>query len=177
MPPPDPAAGSTAFLLALTRHQGQLYAAVSALLGQPEGVEDVVQETNLVLLKKAAEYDPARPFLPWALTFARFQALAWRKRQKRDRLRFDDELVGLLADEFSARPADRHPALRALEQCLEALPPEARRLVDERYRDGDAVQAIAARHGRTVSGVSVALFRVRKALLECVRRKAAEGTP
>ena len=77
------------FMLLLTSHQSSLYACISALLGGVEGVQDVLQETNVVLLEKAGEYDPARPFVPWALAFARFQTLAWRKRQTRDRLVLD----------------------------------------------------------------------------------------
>ncbi len=64
------------FLLLLTSHQSTLYASITALLGGVEGAQDVLQETNLVLLEKAGEFDLSRPFLPWALTVARFQMLA-----------------------------------------------------------------------------------------------------
>ena len=169
-----PGGPSSDFLLALTRHQSHLYAAITALLGQVEGVADVLQETNVVLLRKAAEYDPGRPFTPWALTFARFQVMAWRKKQRRDRLLFDDELLDALVGECADRP-DANPTLPALERCLEELPREIRRLVDARYVQGQSVQAIAARERRSVNAVSVNLFRIRKALLDCVRRRAAEG--
>jgi DNA-directed RNA polymerase specialized sigma24 family protein len=44
-----------------------------------------------------------------------------------------------------------------------------------RYHGGVRVQEIARRLARSVSGVSVQLFTLRKRLRECVRRKLAQG--
>jgi RNA polymerase sigma-70 factor (ECF subfamily) len=167
-PAPPP---TTAFLLELVGGQSRLYAAISALLGGDPAAHDVLQETNLVLLRKAAEYDPARPFLPWALGFARFEVMAWRKRQSRDRLLLDDDVVAALADQLAEDPPARGDAadrLDALERCRRRLPDETRRLLDLRYREGESVRAIAARLGRTENVVSVTLFRIRQALLRCM---------
>jgi RNA polymerase sigma-70 factor (ECF subfamily) len=128
------------------------------------------------LLEKANDYDPTRPFAPWALAFARFQVMAWRKRQSRDRLVLDDALVDALADRITADSAAPGRRLDALEKCLNKLPAESRQLVDARYSRGDPVQEIAAKLGRSVNVVSVTLFRIRKALLDCMRSAlAAEG--
>jgi RNA polymerase sigma-70 factor, ECF subfamily len=164
------------FLLLLTSHQSTLYAAITALLGGVEGAQDVLQETNIVLLEKAGEYDAARPFAPWALAFARFQVMAWRKRQARDRLVLDDDLIAVLADRMATDSASPGRRLDALEKCLNKLPADSRKIVDARYVQGNPVQEIAARLGRSVNVVSVTLFRIRKALLDCVRATlAAEG--
>src|SRR5205814_1269039 len=144
------------FLLLLTSHQSALYAAITALLGGVEGAQDVLQETNVVLLEKAAAYDSTRPFVPWALTFARFQVLAWRKRQARDRLVLDEELFNVLADRLTREAAPPSRQLDALEKCLHKLPGDWRQLVDARYLHGDPVQKIAAQLGRSVNVVSVA---------------------
>ncbi len=173
MPVRDPA---PEFLLLLTSHQSAMYAAITALLGGLEGAHDVLQETNVVLLEKVSEFDPARPFVPWALTFAKFQVLAWRKRQARDRLVLNDELFAVMADQLMVESASPSRRLDAIETCLGKLQPESRQLVDARYVGGEAVQDIAERLGRSVNVVSVALFRIRKALLECVRATlVAEG--
>ena len=167
---------SPGFLLELTNHQSTLYAVITALVGGVQGAQDVLQETNVVLLEKACDYDAARPFVPWALTFARFQVMAWRKRQARDRLVLNDELFGVLADRLVAEAAPPNRRLDAIETCLSNLQPDSRELVDARYVHGEAVQEIAARLGRSVNVVSVSLFRIRKALLDCVRTKlAADG--
>src|SRR4051812_13542352 len=77
----------------ITACQAALYAYVCSLLGTSAGAADVLQEANLVLWEKAMEYDPERPFLPWARRIAHFQVLAYRKRQSREKLLFDDDLL------------------------------------------------------------------------------------
>lgn len=177
MNPTPPSPGPTPeFLLLLTSHQSTLYASISAMLGGSEGAHDVLQETNIVMLEKAAEYDPARPFVPWAVTFARFQVMAWRKRQSRDRLVLDDALFAAVADRLAEESATPSRRLDAIEGCVGKLMPEWRSMIDARYVNGEAVQDIAARLGCSVNVVSVTLFRIRKALLDCVKATlAAEG--
>ena len=167
---------SAEFLLQLTSHQSSLYATIAALLGGVEGAHDILQETNVALMEKANEYDSARPFVPWAMTFARFQVLAWRKRQSRDRLVLNDELFAVLADRLATDNTPPNRRLDAIEGCLNKLMPESRKLVDARYVQGEPVKEIAERLGRSVNVISVSLFRIRKALLDCVRETlAAEG--
>jgi DNA-directed RNA polymerase specialized sigma24 family protein len=86
---PNPVVPSPGFLLQLTNHQSAMYAAVVSMMGRAEGAQDVLQETNAALLEKAKEYDPGKPFIAWAIGFARMQVLAWRKKQTRDRLVLD----------------------------------------------------------------------------------------
>jgi RNA polymerase sigma-70 factor (ECF subfamily) len=155
-----------------------MYAAVVSMLGGATGAQDVLQETNAALLEKASEYDPARPFIPWAMAFARTQVLAWRKKQTRDRLILDDELLSAVADRLASDGSTRDSPpmtqrLEALENCLTKLPPAARDLVDARYIHGESVQTISARIGRSVNAISVSLFRIRQGLLDCVRSTLA----
>src|SRR5262245_60462952 len=106
------------FLLQVTSHQSTLYAAITAMLGGVEGAHDILQETNVVLLQKAGEFDLTRPFIPWAMTFARFQVMAWRKKQSRDRLVLNDELFSVLADRLCAETVRPSQRLDAVESCL-----------------------------------------------------------
>lgn len=159
---------SPEFLLLLTSYQSSLYASITALLGGIRGAQDVLQETNRALLERAADYAAERPFLPWALAFARFQVLAWRKRQTRDRLVLDDDLLATLADRLSAGRPAANTRLDALERCLSKLPADERQLIDERYARDEPVADIAARQGVSANTLSVTLFRIRKALRQCV---------
>src|SRR5687767_1427938 len=111
-----------AFVGHLTGCQSSLYVFISALLGGAEGAADVLQETNIVLWNKAGEFDPSRPFLPWAYKFARFQVMAWRKKQSRSRLVLDDDLIARVAEEFETKDGGADRQLDALEKCLNNLP-------------------------------------------------------
>lgn len=153
----------------LTGCQSALYAFIVTLLGGAEGARDVLQETNLILWKKAAEYDPSQPFQRWAYTFARFQTMAWLKKQSRSRLVLDEELVQRVAAECEARDIGETRQLEALDQCLGKLPAAQRELVKSRYFQREPVNDIAARTGRPEGAVAVTLFRIRKALFDCIQ--------
>lgn len=169
-------APSPEFLLLLTGSQSALYASITATLGGTESAQDILQETNVVLLEKWHEFDVARPFLPWAMTFARFQVLAWRKKQSRDRLVLSDAIFDQVADALASAPPPPSRQLDALEACYQKLSTEWRRLMDARYQKGEAVRDIAQALGQTENVVSVTLFRIRKTLLECMQKNlAAEG--
>ena len=59
-----------------------------------------------------------------------------------------------------------------LEECLTALPPTARKLVEERYQRGLTNEELAVLMGRTAEWVRVTLFRVRRQLKECIEAKS-----
>ena len=64
--------------------QGRLRGFLGSLHPYPHEVNDVLQETNLTLLKKREDYDPSRKFLPWAFSIARFTLMAYRKKRARE---------------------------------------------------------------------------------------------
>lgn len=157
----------------IARHQPEIHRYVLSLLPDRMLADDVVQETNLVLWRKAEEYDPAQPFLPWALTIAWYQVKAARRDAGRDRHVFDDDLVELLAvenREAESRSADLEAAL---ERCLAELSDKQRQLILARYAHGASVQHMAAERKQTPTALSLALMRIRKALEACIERKLA----
>lgn len=176
MPSESPSTGQTPqFVQHLTGCQSALYAYISSLLGGLEGARDVLQETNLVLWGKAGTFDPSRPFLPWAYTFARFQVMAWRKKQSRDRLILDDDLLDQVAGDFEGLDSTAELQLEALERCMTKLPPSQRQLVDSRYVHGEGVNQIADRMGMEENVVSASLYRIRRALMRCVESTLGQG--
>ena len=84
---------------------------------------------------------------------------------------FDDELVARLAEASQDDVSSADPALRALGVCLEKLPAADRDLVERRYRDKDSVKKLAEGLTRTGASVANSLYRIRRAVLECIRRR------
>ncbi len=160
------------FVALLTGVQSRLYAYLYTLLARPEDARDVLQETNLILWEKLADYDPARSFEPWAFRFAHWQALAWRKRQSHDRLTFDDAAFEIIASEFP-RAATAEQELRMLEACLEKLPARQRAIVERRYFGRESVNAIAAAERKPPNAIAASLYRARKLLADCMAETAA----
>ncbi|MBI1367490.1 MAG: sigma-70 family RNA polymerase sigma factor [Planctomycetes bacterium] len=154
----------------LLTHQTRMRAYIRALVPERAGAEDVLQETNMVLWRKAAEFTPGTEFMAWALTAARFQALAWRQKQRRDRLVFDEALMNDLAD-AAGREAESHDdRAEALRGCLAKLPAAQRDLLAARYAADGSPEAIARQMGRPVGSIRQTLYRIRAALLACVEQ-------
>lgn len=161
----------------LTGAQSSIYAFICSLLGNSADSADVLQETNLVLWEKSADFDRSRKFLPWAFQFAYLQVLAFRKRQQRNRLIFDDELVGTLAAEFDGNIREVDGRMAALGQCIEKLEPSHRDLVRQFYEYDRSLVAIGDMLGRKGEAVAATLYRIRKSLSDCVDRVLRlEGT-
>ena len=155
----------------LTQYQRRLYAFIMSLVPDPNQANDILQETNLALCKSASKYDPDRNFLAWAFKIARFQVLAFLKKQKRSRLVFDDELLVQLADD-SEEESERFEDMRkALNTCLGKLPNRHRALVEARYEDGATIGKVAKAFRRSAGAVTQSLFRIRSALWNCVERE------
>lgn len=153
--------------------QSYLHAFVYSLLGSGEDAYDVLQEANLAIIAKATEYDSDRSFFTWACRFAQLQVMAYRKRQGRDRLWFDDELVGVLAEDFGAGLQEPSTRMDALSKCLDGLEPSHRFLISQRYEYGNATADIAAALGKGVGAIRARIFRIRKQLAECIQRRVA----
>lgn len=172
---------SPEFVNRITGAQLDLYAFISMLLGNRQDVPDVLQDTNMILVRHAAEYDPARPFLPWARAFAYNQVRAYLKRVARGRLLFDEELIASMAAEESVPAEDSGNAeLVFLEECLRSLTPEQRALVEARYYRKESMDSLALRLRRSTDTLYVQLHRIRTRLGLCIdgkmRAAAAEGS-
>ena len=61
---------SKQFMMQFARHEHDLFRYVLTLLPNWNDAQDVMQETAAALWQKFDQYDPGRPFLPWACQFA-----------------------------------------------------------------------------------------------------------
>jgi len=64
---------------------------------------------------------------------------------------------------------------RHLEECCEKLVPEHRQVLGGYYVDDESVEALAARHRRSVEAIYKLLQRIRYALLDCIERKSRKA--
>lgn len=168
---------SAEFVTQITASQRQLHSFILSMVWDPVEADDVLQETNLVLWEKAEEFDDSRPFIPWAMRFAQFQAMAWLKRHRRqqERLVIDDDLAKVLADEAAADGPAFESRRVALASCMQRLGQEQRTLILQRYEPDASVMLMAAAAGITPSALSDRLRRIRHALMECIEKTMAKG--
>jgi len=158
------------FVVLLTSAQCDLHAYVAYLLGGRDEARDVMQETNLVLWREAARYDPTRPFLPWAKSIAYYRVLTHLKKKSRERLVFDEDMVMRLAEVDAGHHDDLHDRLKLLDGCLEKLTPTQRAVIKYRYHMNWAVQQIARKFACSDAAMSMMLTRIRRALAACLKQ-------
>lgn len=169
------AAGLSEELVALIAGaQRPLYAYIRSLIGPWGDAEDILQEVNLVLCRKAHQYDGNGKFLTWACHIAYLQVLAYLKRRQREKHTWYDEsiledLAGPLAEQVEQLDA----RIEALRQCLERLSAERRHMITTRYAAGGSVQKVVDDTGRPAGSVRVTLHRIRLLLLSCMQRTLA----
>ncbi|QDT88660.1 sigma-70 family RNA polymerase sigma factor [Gimesia algae] len=161
------------FVQLLTAHQSKLYAYIRSLLPDSQAVQDVLQETNLVLWRRSEEFEAGSNFVAWACKVAYFQVLAYYRDHKRDSMVFNVELVEMLAKQNEEKLAGAQDLQRVLTRCVSKLPEQSRNLIQLRYASGGSVQSIAEAQGRSVGAVSQTLYRIRQLLQECVQKTLA----
>ncbi|MBN1909655.1 MAG: sigma-70 family RNA polymerase sigma factor [Pirellulales bacterium] len=161
------------FVRVLLANQGTLYAYIVSLLGDPSLAEEVLQETNVVLCRQADQFPEIKDFSAWACRIAYYEVLSYRKRRQRDRHTFDDELLGLIANQAAPRVQEFDQRQTALTECLGRLSQTQREIIIQRYAPNGSVQKIAEKHGRSPGAISQSLYRIRDLLLRCMRDRLA----
>lgn len=161
------------FAARYSRHHLDLLRFVISLVPDRAQADDIVQETARNLWLKIGEYDPSRPFWPWAKQFAYYEVLRHRKRIAIRRKYFSAELVETLADQHAEAEPRLEARRQALADCLEKLDDAARELVNQRYNYGCPIKELAEVQGRTPNSLYLALFSIRKKLLACITGRLA----
>ena len=159
-----------AFAACYSRCHLDLLRYVLTLLPDRHLAEDVVQDTARLLWRKFDQFDPARPFWPWARQFAHFEVLKARKRLAVRERHFTDELVEQLAIERIAHEDTLARRREALAGCIEKLDAGSRDLLMQRYGREISLQALAELQGKSANALYLTLHRVRLRLVECVNR-------
>lgn len=158
------------FVQLLTEEQNRLFGYLVTLLGDVNNADNVLQQTNLVLWRRADDFELGTSFGAWAKRVAYFQTLAFLRDHKRDGLVFDEETVARIALSFEAKDEDDDDSRRvALRHCLSQLPERQMRILRQRYWSEDSIRSIAQTERKSESSIKMALMRVRRALLACIQ--------
>lgn len=157
--------------------QHDLFAFIALMAGNTADARELLQETNLALLKKATQYDRARPFRAWARSVAYYEVLTFRQKQRRERLVFNDDIFDRLSATVMQEDEDEElKSMRqtALARCLDKLTPNQRNLINLRYNQDFSVGRLAQKMACTETAVSTLLYRIRRVLGECIRFEIAK---
>lgn len=164
------------FVALFVRHEAAIHSFVLTLLTDLDEAEDVMQQASMTMWRKFDQFTPGTSFRNWAFQVAKFTAMNHLTKVRRDRHRFQAELLELLADQAIERSEKLESQRRALAFCLERMPAEDRQLLSGCYSEGSSIRAVAEELGRTANAIYKQLNRLRAALLKCVEtRLGLEG--
>ena len=166
------------FVKLLLEQQTALRAYIVSMMPGSDDAEDVLQNTNVVVWEKMAEFTPGTEFRAWLFAIARNMVKAQFRANKRHHLPSVDEELMLAIDEvWAQRPTqDVTRKQRALDRCLEQLRPLEKNLISVRYAKGNNLENYAKQIGRPADSLRTTLSRVRGKLRLCVdKRLTMEG--
>ena len=154
---------ATVFETLVEQYQYRLIRYLVSLLGRREGVDDLVQETWLRVLKRGSSYDGQSRFEPWLFSVARNIVVdAMRKRRMFSLDSNDDYGVrrALTSDEPSPFTlAARTEDADRLARSLQTLEPVYREVLVLRFQEDFSLQEISAIVGAPVSTVASRIYR------------------
>ncbi|MDG1139181.1 MAG: sigma-70 family RNA polymerase sigma factor [Opitutales bacterium] len=154
----------------LTAIQRSLYAYILSLLPNRSDAEDILQETNLILCKKAKEYKADGHFQGWAFRIARYQIMAHMTKSRRSKIHFSNELVDAMAEEdFDS--TNLNITQKALQICYDLLPKHMQLIARLRFKEEKTLRDISSLVNRPLGSVSATLHRIRQNLVNCVQQK------
>jgi RNA polymerase sigma-70 factor, ECF subfamily len=162
-----------AFVQQIMAEQTSLFAYIARLLGNLNDANNVLQQTNLVLWRKADEFEAGTNFRAWARKTAYFQTLAFLRDKKRDKHVFDEALL----EQLAARPqeADEDERRVALRHCLGHISADSLELLRQRYAPGNSISDIAKQRHKSEGAIRNALMRIRQAVVRCIERQMSDA--
>lgn len=163
------------FMRLFLQSERELLRYVMAIVPNVSDARDVVQETALAIWRKIDEYDPSRPFVPWACRFALNEARMFLRTEGRRRS-LEQDVAALLESRRIELAGELDARRQHLSDCLGRLPEDQKSLMRGYYFDDESVDALASRLRRSREAIYKSLQRIRLALQQCIEQKIlAEG--
>lgn len=124
----------------------------------------------MTMWRRFDQFQPGTSFRNWAFQIAKYTAFNFIRKQARDRHRFSEKVMLLLAEQAEREQEDRESRRQVLEHCVAKLDEEQREVLAGVYQDGASIKSFAEERGRTANAIGKQLARIRKSLLVCVRQ-------
>jgi RNA polymerase sigma-70 factor (ECF subfamily) len=157
----------------LLKHQATLEGMLTAMVGDAIAAQDLYQEMALIMTRKREEVTEDCAFLAWARKIGFNVVRDYRKKMARRKVRLmQDGVLDQVAAAFEETPDAFWEARgRALEKCMETLPERSRTVIRRRYLEAVPSEELAASLNTNRNALDALLFRIRRALLDCVQAR------
>ncbi len=167
--------GESPFLSIFLKHQNQLYSYICALTPGLDTADEVFQRVSMALWKKKETYDTSKPFLYWAMGFAKTEVRKVLGEQQRQPMILTPEAMESIDQQFHASDTSTE-RVEALDHCLKKLPRRQQVLIRLCYSGTRKIQDVATSMNLTPNSVYLQLKRIREALYDCIMARINEAT-
>lgn len=159
------------FIRLITEHQTELTGYIRSLLPKQDGVEDIMQETNVIMWKSRHQLRDINAFRAWAYKIAYFRTCSFiQKKRKGATVYLEPDVLDQIASEYEFRSEE--PILsEALSACLNKLEPADRELVTLHYEKHGGLKEYAQSIKTSIGRLKHALIRIRSTLKICIERQ------
>ena len=159
----------SAYEALMNAHMNRVRAVAGAVVNDPQGLDDVVQEAFIRAYRRIGQLADARTFPAWVARIARNEAISWHRRRKRRAAvplqhlptleqNPDEEADTAAADAMSAK-------VERLNTALAKLSPAYREILSLKYEAHLSYEQIAETLGTSTANVEKKLYRARQRLL------------
>ena len=163
------------FMELFTAYEARLRGYILSLVPRWSDAEEISQRCSFLLWKKFDQFEVGTNFYAWACKIARLEVKDFRKRSARERVIFSDDFVDAVADRAIEMEEEFPERTKALQKCIEQLPPKQRELLRLRYDEQRTVVAVAKFINKPIEGVYKSLTRIRQALHFCIDARLQAG--
>jgi RNA polymerase sigma-70 factor, ECF subfamily len=151
------------------RHQVRVYRFILRLVRNQSVAEELIGEVFLDVWRQADRFEARSTASTWLLAIARYKALSALRRRTDQEL--DEEKAATIEDpednpEVAVLKKNKGEVLR---QCLTALTPEHREIIDLVYYHEKSVEEVAQIVGINENTVKTRMFYARKRLSELLK--------
>jgi RNA polymerase sigma-70 factor (ECF subfamily) len=176
MPKPDP------FTLLIAEHHSGLRHYIASLGVNPAWVDDLAQDTFLVVYRKWNEFQKVENPGAWLRTVAKNLVMNETAKVNRRQRLLNDKVTLLLVEAEKDDPTEvpdpaAHSArMDTLRLCLDHLTAKSRGVVEARYFSDRNSTQIGQDLDMKPASVRKVLFHARQALADCLKDKTLENT-
>ena len=157
--------GTEEFISQFTRNERQIRYYIASLVANKSDVDDIMQEASSLLWAKYEQYDPERPFLPWAMRFAYNAVRTYRQKLTTRRKYFSNELIEELVAVHEKEMDRLEQERKLLPVAMKKLSEKELLLIQHRYSSGGTIQELAEKLGEKPDALYKRLQRIREKLM------------
>ena len=117
---------------------------IRTLIPDYQQADEVLQRVAVTLVRKFDQYDQSRSFTAWAVGFAKYEVLYYRRERATDKHLFGDAIVEQIAIRYEVLAEDVDP----VREALRAMPRAAERAFEASHRATLSPRDAVERHRR-----------------------------